>query len=270
MSETNKSEQAPTSTPPGEDASGEWTQDGDDWVRRVGGEEIRVENCGERFDYTWYKGDREALVIRGDLTAVLMAVDGVVNADFPEARTRMKELDAAHAALTALGAADGPLVDRVKAAHEDVSRHLRIERSRTATLDALLVSLRKERDGLVARAEAAESCLRDWMSAVESEDIGADARAMERARKLLSQKGAPVENETRFRLNPELHDAIAEVLGTNGDAKALAWLRGAFDRSKKTAHDPSPGAFRSILANVIGADAEEPSTQPPQLPRPHD
>ena len=71
-------------------------------------------------------------------------------------------------------------------------------------------------------------------------------------------------------LNPELHDAIAEVLGTNGDAKALAWLRGAFDRSKKTAHDPSPGAFRSILADVVGADAEEPSTQPPQLPRPQD
>ena len=30
------------------------------------------------------------------------------------------------------------------------------------------------------------------------------------------------------------------------------------------------GPCATILADVVGADAEEPSTQPPQLPRPHD
>ena len=63
-----------------ENAVAGWTQDGDDWIRRVGSEEIRVENRGDQFECTWYQGDRESLIIRGDLTAVLMAVDGVMNA----------------------------------------------------------------------------------------------------------------------------------------------------------------------------------------------
>ena len=123
-----------------ENAVAGWTQDGDDWIRRVGSEEIRVENRGDQFECTWYQGDRESLIIRGDLTAVLMAVDGVMNAGSGLAPPGLPEIQS-----PITDDAIGEAVAQAKstrlyedAAHEVLRRHvsghyeIRVERAETS------------------------------------------------------------------------------------------------------------------------------------------
>ena len=117
-----------------ENAVAGWTQDGDDWIRRVGSEEIRVENRGDQFECTW------SLIIRGDLTAVLMAVDGVMNAGSGLAPPGLPEIQS-----PITDDAIGEAVAQAKstrlyedAAHEVLRRHvsghyeIRVERAETS------------------------------------------------------------------------------------------------------------------------------------------